>query len=89
MNSSNIPVSVSSLTAVIAVAAGLEHSLALKNDSMIWAWGRNTNGQLGNGTYTASNIPVIVSSLMGVNQIAGGSAHSAALKNDSTVWTWE
>jgi len=43
-------VQVSSLSGVIAVAAGQYFSLALKSDGTVWAWGYNANGQLGDGT---------------------------------------
>lgn len=33
------------------VSAGVLHTLALKNNGNLWAWGNNGNGQLGNGTY--------------------------------------
>jgi alpha-tubulin suppressor-like RCC1 family protein len=86
---SNVPVQVSSLTGVIAIAAGAYHSLALKNDGTVWAWGDNGFGQLGNGTnIVKSNVPVQVSSLTGVIAIAAGTYHSLALKNDGTVWAW-
>lgn len=42
------PVQVSSLTGVTAIAAGLNHSLALKSDGSAWAWGQGSYGQLGN-----------------------------------------
>src|SRR5687768_14258162 len=45
LNSSNVPVVVTSLTGIMAVAGGLEHSLALRNDSLVWAWGNNTTGE--------------------------------------------
>jgi hypothetical protein len=35
---------------VAAIAAGLEHSLFLKNDGSLWAMGYNFFGQLGDGT---------------------------------------
>ena len=37
-------------TNVIAVAAGENHTVALKSDGTVWAWGDNDNGQLGDGT---------------------------------------
>lgn len=83
------------LTGVVAVAAGEEHSVALKGDGTVWAWGNNLVGQLGNGNMeTDSPTPVRVVGeegtgyLTGVVAVAAGSAHSVALKNDGTVWTW-
>ena len=49
------------LTGVIALAAGNAHSLALKNDGTVWAWGRNYSGQLGNGV-TNDNAPAALAS---------------------------
>jgi alpha-tubulin suppressor-like RCC1 family protein len=88
-NSSNVPVSVSSLTGIIAIAGGgYQHSFALKNDGTVWAWGHNSSGQLGNGTFINTTVPVPVSSLTAVTAIAGGGGHSLALKNDGTAWAW-
>jgi alpha-tubulin suppressor-like RCC1 family protein len=85
---SNIPVTVSSLTGVSAIAAGNVTSLALKNDGTVRAWGYNGQGQLGNGNNTDSNVPISVSSLTGITAISAGSSHSLALKNDGTVRAW-
>jgi len=85
---SSIPVQVSGLTGVIAVAAGSAHSLALKSDGTVWAWGNNIRGQLGDGSQAQKNAPVQVSGLMGVTAIAGGGVHSLALLSDGTVWAW-
>jgi alpha-tubulin suppressor-like RCC1 family protein/phosphodiesterase/alkaline phosphatase D-like protein len=46
---------------VTAVAAGANHTLALCSDGTLAAWGRNSNGQLGNGGTTNSDLPVEVS----------------------------
>jgi uncharacterized repeat protein (TIGR01451 family) len=76
------------LTGVAAVAAGDLHSLALKSNGTVWAWGFNDHGRLGDGTTVARNTAVQVSGLTDVIQIAGGGAHSMALTSDGTVWTW-
>ena len=40
------------------LSAGLYHSLAVKPDGTLWAWGRNDYGQLGDGTVTEKHCPV-------------------------------
>jgi hypothetical protein len=40
------------------ISAGWRHSLSL--GGTIWAWGRNNEGQLGNGTNNSSSVPVLV-----------------------------
>jgi alpha-tubulin suppressor-like RCC1 family protein len=93
-NTSNLPVQVHGpgnsgfLSNIIAVASGPTHSLAVKNDGTVWAWGKNQNGQLGDGTTTQRLTPVQVSVLTGVTAVAAGNAYSVALKNDGTVWAW-
>jgi len=71
-----------------AVAAGDKHTLALKSDGTVWAWGWNSYGQLGDGTSTDRSAPVQVIGLTNVVAIAASTIHSIALKNDGTVWAW-
>ncbi len=68
---------------VTAIAGGFFHTIALKKDGTVWAWG-DSRGQL----TTDSKTPVQVSGLSGVTAIAGGGYHSLALKSDGTVWAW-
>jgi alpha-tubulin suppressor-like RCC1 family protein len=82
------PAPVIDLSGVIAIATGDYHSLALRNDGTVWAWGANWYGQLGNDTTDDSSTPVQVSSLSGVIAIAAGGDHSLAVKSDGTVWAW-
>lgn len=71
-----------------AVAGGYAHSVALKRDGTVWAWGRNGDGQLGNGTTTGSSVPVQTSSLSGALAVTAGEFHSLALLGDGTVMAW-
>src|SRR5207249_2552057 len=41
------PVQLPGLSNVVQIAAGFRHSLALTHDLTVWAWGDNSNGQLG------------------------------------------
>jgi alpha-tubulin suppressor-like RCC1 family protein len=81
-----LPVAVSGLTDVVAVAARDVFSLFLKSDGTVWGTGFNAYGQLGNGTTTSTNIPIQIPSLTGIVKIAAGFYHSLFLKNDGTVW---
>ncbi len=82
------PGQVPGLSGVTAVAVGNNHTLALKDDGTVWAWGGNGSGKLGDGTTASSTVPVRVAGLDDVQAIAAGWGHSVALKNDGTVWTW-
>ncbi len=76
------------LTNITAIAAGKEHSLAVASNGSVYAWGNNSQGQLGDGTTTERTTPVQVSGLTNVIAVAAGWGHSLALKNDGTVWAW-
>ena len=74
-----------------AVATGWYHTLAIKNDGTLWAWGLNDKGQLGLGN-----------SLLGMNQsspqqvgvdedwkfVIAGEKHTLAIKNDGSLYAW-
>ncbi len=70
------------------ISGGGYHSLALKSDGTVWAWGRNNFGQIGIGKRSKRNTPVQVKNLKDVAAIASKTWHSMALKSDGTVWTW-
>eukprot|EP01046_Picozoa_sp_COSAG06_P042740 COSAG06_NODE_5489_length_3446_cov_2.584105_1_plen_858_part_00 len=68
------------------VAAGGNHSLILKTDGRVLAFGRNDCGQLGDGSTTDHHSPVEIASLGGDNaQVVAGNAHSLILKTDGRV----
>jgi len=88
------PGGVGYLDNIIAISAGGNHTLALKSDGSVWAFGMNSYGQLGDGTNDNSNTPVQVVGpdsigyLTGAVRLDAGSFFSAVLKNDGSVWTF-
>lgn len=70
-----------------AVAAGQGHSLALREDGSLWAWGANGQGQLGLGDTRGRDRPV---KLPGQDwaAVAAGLQHVLALKTDGSLWAW-
>ena len=89
------PVQILSLSEITQISAGNDHSLARKSNGTVWAWGKNTDGQLGYFTgNTYSRKPQQVKSsdgvgnLINVVDISAGLAHSLALKDDGTVMAW-
>ena len=71
-----------------AVACGYYHTLALKEDGTLWAWGRNTYGQLGIGNTTNQTSPVQVGTAADWVAVSGGEHHTLALKSDGSLWAW-
>ncbi|MCW1914755.1 hypothetical protein OJ996_14300 [Luteolibacter sp. GHJ8] len=74
------------------ISGGIYHSVMLKEDGTVWAWGNNSAGQLGNNSTTHSSAPVQVSTssgpLTGILKIDAGGNHCLALKDDGTLWAW-
>jgi hypothetical protein len=78
-----------------AVAAGYGHSCALINDGTIWCWGRNFEGQLGNGdkqvdgkSLIVSHVPVQVQGVTQAVSVVAGGYHTCALVTGGTLQCW-
>ena len=89
------PFHVPNLSGVAAITAGSQHSMALKADGTVWAWGGNYLGQTGTGqTFTVNpNIADIVftptqAQISSVVSIKAKVSSVIARKTDGTVWTW-
>lgn len=80
-----VPAPVDGLTDVVQIAAGGDSSFAVKRDGTVWAWGRNTDGQLGDGTFENRPVPVQIPALTGVTEIASSSTFTLALRSDGRV----
>ena len=89
---SSTPVLVSGLTGVVAIAAHTNHSLALKANGSVVAWGANNGGQLGDGTTTLRNTPVSVLAPSGLSRVAAGGNFSLAVLTHGSpagvLWSW-
>ena len=74
-------------SAVTQIAIGGSHSLALRADGTIAAWGDNAYGQLGNNSTTTSPVPgaVDTSSLEAGARVMFASGGSAAMHNLAVV----
>src|SRR6266568_2192654 len=70
------------------ITAGINHTVVLKNDGTLWAWGRNYIGQLGDGTTTDSNVPTRIGTGSTWSAVAAGYEYTVALKSDGTLWAW-
>jgi alpha-tubulin suppressor-like RCC1 family protein len=89
VNSQSTPVQASGLTSMTAVAAGGNHSLALKSDGTVWTWGNNDQGQLGRTTSQPSDpLPAQLANPTDVVAIAAGWDFSLALTSDGSIWAW-
>ena len=84
------PVEVSGPTSdVMMVAAGKYHTCAVTNVGGVKCWGKNDNGQLGDGTTTQRLTPVDVSGLTsGVTAIAASWFRTCAVTNAGGVKCW-
>ncbi|MCL1816933.1 MAG: cohesin domain-containing protein [Clostridiales bacterium] len=71
-----------------ALAAGENHSVVLKKDGSLWAWGWNRGGQFGNSTNIDSNVPVRVGTGDDWAQFAANTAITVAIKKDNSLWAW-
>lgn len=92
---SNVPVEVTGFAGklVAKVDAGVFHALVLTTDGTVYAFGRGTDGTLGNGGTAASNVPVAVGTsgaMAGktIIQVSATRHHCLALSNEGKVYAW-
>src|SRR5947208_2348133 len=88
-NRPTVPVAVVGLgTAVAAVTGGFYHTCALLGDGTVQCWGRNAEGQLGDGSSIGTRAPTRVIGITGALAVSGGFQHTCALLSDGTVQCW-
>jgi alpha-tubulin suppressor-like RCC1 family protein len=73
------------------ISAGSYHSLGLRTNGTVWAWGCNGDGRLGdnnNPIFHQSSPVSVVGGFTDWCQISAGGSHSLGMRTNSTVWAW-
>jgi alpha-tubulin suppressor-like RCC1 family protein len=87
-------VKVTGVTKAVTVTASLSYACAGQSDGTVKCWGKNTSGQLGDGTSTGDTgktyrvTPVKAIGLTKVTSVSAGETHTCATRDDDTVWCW-
>lgn len=71
---------------IIDVSVGYNHTVALKQDGTVWAWGENGNGQLGDGSTSSRSLPVQMSQIMNAIDVEATSEGTYILTTDNTLY---
>ncbi|MCR4347292.1 MAG: S8 family serine peptidase [Sulfuricaulis sp.] len=88
-NAANATTLLPSQAVLSQIKPGYAHTVALKSDGTLWAWGQNNYGQLGDGTTVRKYAPVRIGfENTWASIAAGGGFHNVALKSDGTLWAW-
>ncbi|MDR2336735.1 MAG: hypothetical protein LBE03_01370 [Candidatus Nomurabacteria bacterium] len=96
----NTPNAITNNTRIVAVAAGRFHSLAVDDSGLVYAWGKNTDGQIGNGNKSNDNVlaPIVINGYGGESNaikastkivtISAGLYFSIVSDIEGNVYTW-
>ncbi len=75
-----------------SVAVGYANVFAIADNGTLWAWGKNTFGELGDGTNVLKNSPVQIGTDTNWKEVSpsmdGIYSFTLAVKTDGTLWSW-
>lgn len=71
-----------------AVSAGAFHSCGVSTDGTAYCWGRNLDGELGNGTNTNSSVPVAVSGSHTFASVSAGIYYNCGVTTAGAAYCW-
>lgn len=71
------------------ISNGLVHSVAIRSNGTLWAWGENIKGALGDNTIICKSSPVlVVGEIVDWCQVSAGRNNTAAVRANGTLWAW-
>ncbi|MET0402400.1 MAG: chromosome condensation regulator RCC1 [Cystobacter sp.] len=82
------PVEVLEVKDAVALSANANVGFALTAAGTLWAWGQNSNAQLGDGTLAERPRPIQVPGLAPVRALGSGSQHTLATTADGGLFVW-
>jgi alpha-tubulin suppressor-like RCC1 family protein len=84
------PVQIGTRSDWTQISSGTSHTIAIRSDGTLWAWGNGSLRQLGITTTFTGNrsSPTQVGVRSNWTQIATGRSHSMGVASDGTLWAW-
>ena len=83
---------VEGVEAMVMVACGISHCMAVGADGTVWTWGSGSHGRLGHGDVenrcAPAPLPRAAFAGMAVVFVAAGGSHSVAVTVDDILWVW-
>ena len=70
------------------MSSGAGHTLAIRSDYKLFAWGRSTEGQIGDGRAQNNRLSPVQIGTNSWIAVATGLYHSVGIKADNTLWAW-
>ena len=84
-----VPTQVGAAKDWVFVAAGKAHTLAINKSGILYAWGRNFDGQLGDGTNVDKLVPTKIGTFTNWKTVAAGATHSLGVRSgDNSLYAW-
>jgi len=84
-SASHVPIQIAGTW--LAVSAGYSFTCAIDSSTKISCWGDNSQGQIGDSTFTRRPSPTVVSDA-GFKSLWGGPAATCALDTANAMWCW-
>ena len=81
----NVPKKILNIPPVLSVSCGSSHILTVTNDSNLWSWGRNDEGQLCHGDKESRSKPQ-KTSFSNISKLSAGSHHSLFQNNKAEIF---